>query len=216
MKTLCGMTTDELASSHLKEERKRIRDESYAGHMRPEDEGNEIVYKDGALQKIDKVKSEAKKQGNVVTSDAIASKIKVVKKARGAGSGSSGGGGSGTGGGAMIAVKTDEDGVGGGGVGGGGGSGTEEGKGAVGKKPGVGKGVGGDGDEEDDGEEEEEEEEDNQKGSTSGRLVRLEVKRRLSGSSDLGGGEGGEGDGWDGAVKRIKTSGSPNIDDVPK
>ncbi|CAN0338720.1 unnamed protein product [Pylaiella littoralis] len=62
MKTLCGMSTDELASSHLKEERKRIRDESYAGHMRQEDEGNEIVYKDGALQKIDKVKSDAKKQ----------------------------------------------------------------------------------------------------------------------------------------------------------
>lgn len=62
MKRLCGMSTDELASSHLKEERKRIRDESYAGHLRQEDEGNEIVYKDGALQKIDKVKSEAKKQ----------------------------------------------------------------------------------------------------------------------------------------------------------
>lgn len=66
MKTLCGMSTDELASSHLKEERKRIRDESYAGHMRQEDEGNEIVYKDGALQKIDKVKSDAKKQVCVV------------------------------------------------------------------------------------------------------------------------------------------------------
>lgn len=62
MKTLCGMSTDELASSHLKEERKRIRDESYAGHLRQEDEGNEIVYKDGALQKIDKVKAEAAKQ----------------------------------------------------------------------------------------------------------------------------------------------------------
>lgn len=62
MKTLCGMSTEELASSHLKEIRKRIRDESYAGHMRQEDEGNEIVYKDGALQKIAKVKSEAKKQ----------------------------------------------------------------------------------------------------------------------------------------------------------
>lgn len=62
MKTLCGMSTDELASSHLKEERKRIRDESYAGHLRQEDEGNEIVYKDGALQKIDKVKSDSKKQ----------------------------------------------------------------------------------------------------------------------------------------------------------
>lgn len=62
MKTLCGMSTDELASSHLKEERKRIRDESYAGHLRQEDEGNEIVYKDGALQKIDKVKNDAKKQ----------------------------------------------------------------------------------------------------------------------------------------------------------
>ena len=66
MKTLCSMSTDELASSHLKEERKRIRDESYAGHLRQEDEGNEIVYKDGALQKIDKVKSEAKKQVIVV------------------------------------------------------------------------------------------------------------------------------------------------------
>ncbi|CAM9813051.1 unnamed protein product, partial [Scytosiphon promiscuus] len=62
MKTLCGMSTDELASSHLKEERKRIRDESYAGHLRQEDEGNEIVYKDGALQKITSVKSDAKKQ----------------------------------------------------------------------------------------------------------------------------------------------------------
>lgn len=204
MKNLCGMTTDELASSHLKEERKRIRDESYAGHMRPEDEGNEIVYKDGALQKIDKVKSEAKKQGNVVTSDAIASKIKGVKKARGPGSSSGGGGGGGSG--AMITVKTDEDGVGG--VGGG--SGTEEGKGAVGKNPGISKGVEGDGDEED--------EDEDEKMSTSGRLVRLEVKRRLSGSSDLGGGEGGDGDGRDGAVKRIKVlaSGSPMIDDVPK
>lgn len=64
MKTLCGMSTEELASSHLKEIRKRIRDESYAGHMRQEDEGNEIVYKDGALQKIAKVKSEAKKQAS--------------------------------------------------------------------------------------------------------------------------------------------------------
>lgn len=55
MKTLLGMSTDELASSHLKEERKRIRVESYAGHLRQEDESNEIVYKDGALQKIAKV-----------------------------------------------------------------------------------------------------------------------------------------------------------------
>ncbi|CAM9523427.1 unnamed protein product, partial [Sphacelaria rigidula] len=55
MKSLLEMSTDDLASSHLKEERKRIRVESYAGHLRQEDEGNEIVYKDGALQKIAKV-----------------------------------------------------------------------------------------------------------------------------------------------------------------
>lgn len=62
MRTLCGMSTDDLAASHIKAERKRIRDESYAGHLRQEDEGNEIVYKDGALQKIDQAKSEATKQ----------------------------------------------------------------------------------------------------------------------------------------------------------
>ena len=33
MKTLCGMSTDELASSHLKEERKRIRDELSLIHI---------------------------------------------------------------------------------------------------------------------------------------------------------------------------------------
>ncbi|CAM9364344.1 unnamed protein product, partial [Ectocarpus sp. 12 AP-2014] len=109
MKTLCGMSTDELASSHLKEERKRIRDESYAGHLRQEDEGNEIVYKDGALQKIDKVKAEAAKQ-----------MLEGGSKSKGGsktGSSSSGGGGSNTGGSGSKKPRRvkAEDGGGGGG-----------------------------------------------------------------------------------------------------
>lgn len=56
------MSIDDLASSHLKEERKRIRDGSYAGHLRQEVDGSEIVYVDGALQRIANIKSDAEKQ----------------------------------------------------------------------------------------------------------------------------------------------------------
>ena len=228
MKTLCGMTTDELASSHLKEERKRIRDESYAGHLRQEDEGNEIVYKDGALQKIAKVKSEAKKQGLAVTSasitggnTALTTETKKARRSTGS-SPSTGSGSSGVGGGAGVVVKTDGE-VEDGSEGAGGGGQGSEGGGGAGKKPGVSASVDGGGGEEErdeEGEDEEEEEEDGVQvgvGGTSERLGSLDLKRRLSGSSDVGA-EGREVGGGTGTAKRIKmlSVGSPIIDDVPK
>lgn len=212
MKTLCGMSTDELASSHLKEERKRIRDESYAGHMRPEEEGNEIVYKDGALQKIDKVKSDAKKQGLTAAPASTAGTAgdktlgnKGSKKAR-KGSGAGGGAGSSADGG------------------GGGEEGRRTGAGAVGSRVkielrGSGRDSGDSGDEDDD-----EEEGEASGGRSVGRGRRgsgasgpVELKRRLSSSSDVGKDGGGEG-GEMSLTKRIKrlSAGSPMMDDVPK
>ncbi|CAN0422011.1 unnamed protein product, partial [Discosporangium mesarthrocarpum] len=63
MRKLCQMSAEDLASSRLKEERKRIRDEGVAGHLRQEGEGegDELVYKDGAFQKVASVKSDAKR-----------------------------------------------------------------------------------------------------------------------------------------------------------
>ncbi|CAN0016706.1 unnamed protein product, partial [Choristocarpus tenellus] len=62
MRKLCRMSAEELASSRLKEERKRIRDEGVAGHLRQEEEGegDELVYKDGGFQKVVSVKKVAK------------------------------------------------------------------------------------------------------------------------------------------------------------
>ena len=211
MKTLCGMSTDELASSHLKEERKRIRDESYAGHMRPEEEGNEIVYKDGALQKIDKVKSDAKKQGLATAPASLA----AAGGATGAGGKTSG-----------KASKKARKGSGGGGMGSSadGGDGGEEGRktggGAVGSRVKIElRGSGRNG-----GDDYDEDEEEGEAGGGHGVRGRrgsgagpVELKRRLSSSSDVGKDGGGEG-GETSLTKRIKklSAGSPMIDDVPK
>lgn len=204
MKTLCGMSTDELASSHLKEERKRIRDESYAGHLRQEEEGNEIVYKDGALQKIDKVKSDAKKQG-------LSGVPAVV-----VGGADVGGNGDKTSGkGSKKARK------GGGGGGNSGNSADGGGGGEEGRK--VGSGVKREA--RDSGEDEDDDDEEGSvsvgRGGGIGRRSSstgpVELKRRLSSSSDVGKDGGGEG-GEMSATKRIKrlSAGSPIIDDVPK
>ncbi|CAN0177353.1 unnamed protein product [Ectocarpus fasciculatus] len=162
MKTLCGMSTDELASSQVKEERKRIRDESYAGHLRQEDEGNEIVYKDGALQKIDKVKAEAAKQ-------MLEGGSKNKAGIKTGGSSSSGGGGGGSNAGGIGSKKSRrvkaEDGGGGGGK--------------AKKEAGDSSDDSGDDDAKDGG-----------RGARGGVKRSELLKRRLSASSDLDGGDG--------------------------
>lgn len=229
MKTLCGMSTDELASSHLQEERKRIRTESYAGHLRQEDEGNEIVYKDGALQKIAKVKSDAKKQ--VLVSPAAAARSAAAASAAAARSaaaksasaiaeeGSDDDGGDRKGSSGSKAGRKGRRGSGGNGVSGSGVvSVSVKGEGGF-AEDGYARRSGGDNDDDDNGDEEEHEGRIDLSGSDGGKRrgsgVGAELKRRLSSSSDVG----SVGDGLEGsAAKRAKklSVSSPIIDDVPK